>query len=114
MQITRPQLARLQVLYNQLAAHETGVGRDRDSRLAWASQRLHKPVSSFKNLTADDAGFLIDNLQGYLQVKAPLKRRLDRDRARRAGLDGRKDGQEFAEAPQIVSAQDIARIQKLC
>jgi PAS domain-containing protein len=49
-----------------------------------------------------------------LNVKAPAKHRLDRDQARRAGLDGRKDGAEFACTPQLVTAQDIALIRALC
>jgi len=111
--ITKPQLARLQTLYSQLAAHEIGVGTDRDSRIRWATERLRKPVSSFSNLTADDAGFLINTIQGHLGVKAPFKKRLARDQARRAGLDGRKDGQEYSNAPQLVTAGQLALVQRL-
>jgi hypothetical protein len=113
MQITKPQLARLQILYGQLARHEIGVGVSRNARIAWASERLHRPVSSFSDLTVEDAGWLIDQLQQQLGVKAPLKSRPDRDQARRAGLDGRKDGAEFANAPQLATSADIARIQSL-
>jgi hypothetical protein len=74
---------------------------------------LHKRVSSFSDLTADDAGWLIDQLQQHLGIKAPLKHRPDRDQARRAGLDGRKDGAEFAAAPQMATAQDLRRIQTM-
>jgi hypothetical protein len=111
MSITNAQLGRLQTLYSQYARHEIGVGADRESRIRWATERLHKPVSSFKNLTMDDAGFLIDGLQTALGVKAPLKKRLKRDQARRAGLDGRKDGSEFDGEPQMATAADQARIQ---
>jgi len=113
MPITKRQLGRLQVLYSQLAAHAIGVGSSREERLAWVSARLRKPVTSFKDLSVDDAGWLIDQLQGELGVKAPAKprKRLDRDQARRAGLDGRKDGSEFATAPQMASAADLATIQ---
>jgi hypothetical protein len=113
MQITKLQLPRLQVLYAQLARHEIGVGTDRLSRLRWATERLNKPVASFSALTADDAGFLIDQLQQTLGVKMPAKKRPARDQARRAGLDGRADGQEFADAPQMVTPEDIALIQRL-
>jgi hypothetical protein len=110
MQITKLQLGRLQTLYSQLARHEIGVGLDRESRLRWATERLRKPVSSFSNLSIDDAGFLINGLQGTLGVKAPLKNRPDRDQARRAGMDGRKDGAEFAAAPQLATSADLARV----
>lgn len=111
--ITPRQLARLQVLYGQFAAHEIGVGADREARIAWAAERLHKPVSSFKSLTIDDAGFLIDTLQQQLGVKAPLKARLNRDQARRAGLDGRRDGREYSAMPQMATAADLRRIQSM-
>jgi hypothetical protein len=114
MKITKPQLARLQTLYGQLAAHEIGVGVGRQARLDWATERLHKPVSSFSVLGADDAGFLIDQIQQALGVKMPAKRRLNRDQARRAGLDGRKDGQEYSDSPQMATQQDIARIHGMC
>jgi hypothetical protein len=113
MQITKPQLARLQTLYGQLARHEIGVGTSREARIAWASELLHKRVSSFSDLTIEDAGWLIDQLQKHLGVEAPLKHRPDRDQARRAGLDGRKDGAEFAAAPQMATAQDLRRIQAM-
>jgi len=113
MQITPRQLGRLQTLYSQLAAHEIGVSTSRESRIAWATERLHKPVKSFSNLTADDAGFLIDSIQRHLGVKAPLKDRPKRDQARRAGLDGRKDGGEYSAAPQIATGADLGRIQRM-
>jgi hypothetical protein len=113
MQITKPQLGRLQTLYAQLAHHDIGVGISRDARIAWATERLQKRVTSFSDLTVEDAGWLIDQLQQHLGVQAPLKHRPDRDQARRAGLDGRKDGAEFAAAPQMATAQDLRRIQAM-
>jgi hypothetical protein len=113
MLITKPQLGRLQTLYSQLAAHEIGVGTSREERIRWATERLGKPVESFKALTGNDAGFLIDSIQSALGVKAPLKKRPNREQARRAGLDGRKDGLEFAASPQIATADDLARIERM-
>jgi hypothetical protein len=114
MNISPAQLGRLQVLYSQYASREIGMDpKDREARVRWATERLRKPVSSFKNLTMEDAGFLIDSLQTALGVKAPLKHRPDRSQARRAGLDGRKDGAEFDSAPQMATASDMARIQRV-
>jgi len=109
MTITKAQLVRLQVLYTQFAHHEIGIGTSRDERLAWATQRLCKPVTSFNDLSSSDAVYLIDQLQNELGVKAPSKpsKRLNRDQARRAGVDGRRDSQEFASAPQLASAADL-------
>ena len=113
MQITKPQLGRLQTLYSQLARHEICVGTDRLSRLRWATERLNKTVTSFSALTGDDAGFLIDQIQQALGVKIPAKKRPSRDQARRAGLDGRRDGQEFADTPQMVTPRELGLIQSL-
>ncbi len=113
MQITKPQIARLQVLYGQFSRREIGVGAGREARIAWATERLQKPVASFSDLTVDDAGYLIDQLQQALGVKAPLKSRPGRAQARRAGLDGRKDGSEFQDAPQIATSADLGRIHRL-
>ena len=111
--INPAQLKRLQVLYGQLAHREIGMSTARDARLAWAGQRLGRSVTSFSLLSAGDAGFLIDSLQQQLGVKVPPRKRLDRDQARRAGLDGRRDGGEFAEAPQMATSSDVARIQNI-
>lgn len=113
MKITPEQLTRLQTLYSQLAAREIGVDKDRTSRIRWATERLQKPVTSFSALSLDDARYLIDSIQAQLNVKAPFKGRLDRDQARRAGLDGRKDGKEYSDAPQLVTANEIALINSL-
>jgi hypothetical protein len=113
MQITKPQLARLQVLYGQLAAHEIGLSSDRESRIRWASERLQREIASFKDLSLDEANFLIDGIQQQLGLKAPPVKRLKRDQARRAGLDGRADGAEYSAAPQMATAEDLARIQHM-
>ena len=109
MQVSKRQLGRLQTLYAQFSRHEIGMSNSREERLSWASQRLRKPVTSFSNLSSADAGFLIDGLQDALGVKTPSRPRprLDRAQARRAGVDGRRDNQEFASAPQLASAIDL-------
>lgn len=111
MQITPKQVGRLQTLYSQWARHEIGASTDREARLRWAAERLGRPVTSFKHLSLEDGRFLIDSLQGALGVKAPVKQRPSREQARRAGLDGRRDGQEFAAAPQMVTARDLEVLQ---
>jgi hypothetical protein len=111
MAITKRQLGRLQTLYAQYARREIGIGLSREERISWACEHLHKQIKSFSDLAPSDAGFLIDSLQEVLGVKAPVKQRPDRAQARRAGLDGRKDGCEFASAPQIASAVDLATLE---
>ena len=114
MRITKKQLGRLQTLYAQFAHREIGMGLSREERLSWATQRLRKPVASFRDLSSSDAAFLIDGLMESMGMKigAKPRPRLDRDQARRAGVDGRRDSQEFAAAPQLASATDLAVIEE--
>ena len=113
MLITKPQLARLQVLYGQLAAHEIGLSADRESRLRWASERLQREIASFKQISLDEANFLIDSVQQELGVKVAPRKRPGAAQARRAGLDGRNDGEEYSATPQIATTDDLARIQRM-
>jgi hypothetical protein len=120
MQITKAQLGRLQTLFAQLVRHEIGMDGSREGRIAWATERCGRPISSFRDLTCSEASYMIDGIQGHLGVKAPVlpstarrTARLDRDQARRAGLDGRADGKEFQGTPQMVRPEDMARIQRL-
>ena len=110
MSISKGQLVRLQILYQQLAHHELGMGLSREERVAWASARLHKPVKSFSDLSREDAGWLIDQIQTHLGVKAPAKprKRLDRDAAHSAGTEGRRmdDGKQST----LAGAAEFARI----
>lgn len=102
------QMRRLQTLYRHLAAHAQ-EGSDRESRLAWASERVGRPIDSFKDLTAEEGRDLIDTLQGQLGLRAPAKKRLDRDAAQRAGTEGRRGN--ASNETTLASAQDLARIQ---
>ena len=113
MKATAAQIQKVQVVYAQMAAREIGVENTREARLAWASQLLQRPIASFKDLKRGDAIHLIDQAQASLGVPfKPHKLPATREQARRAGLDGRKDvDHEFAAAPQLVSAQEIAIIQ---
>jgi hypothetical protein len=113
MQITKPQLGRLQILYSQLSQREIGLSADRVSRLRWASERLQREIASFKQLSLNEATFLIDSIQQQLGVKAPIVKRPGAAQARRAGLDGRADGAEYSATPQMATSEDLARIQRL-
>lgn len=109
--ITRDQMKRLQVLYSQFArrSFDSGDG-GREARLAWASQLVGHPVSSFSDLSVSDARHLIDVLQGQLGVKQPSQR-LGQEDAARHGKDGRYDGDKFRSSPQMVSGADLAVIE---
>jgi hypothetical protein len=111
--ISGKQLKRLQVLYGQLARKCLDLGPGREFRLKWAAELVGHPVESFKALSQDDARHLIDVAQGTLGVRAPASGRLSREQAHRAGTDGRRDGKQYAAAPQLATASDLGRIQKL-
>jgi hypothetical protein len=113
MNITKAQLGRLQTLYAQLVSREIGMDSSREGRLVWATERVGRKIRSFSDLTVQEATGMIDGLQGFLGTHVPYKGRPDRYQARRAGLDGRADGKEFTAAPQLVRAEDTARIQRL-
>lgn len=118
MTITKAQLTRLQTCYAQMCSHLSGYENTREARLRWASQILGRPVVSFSKLSLDAARKLIDAAQGELGHRAPLKatsarsqgRKQSAEDARRAGLDGRKVDAEFADQPELVSAEDIETI----
>jgi hypothetical protein len=111
--ITSGQLKRLQVLYSQHARRSLdATSGSREERLDWATRQTGRLIASFKELTLDEGKHLIELLQRALNVKAPSTRPSRRDDARRAGLDGRHDGKEYARTPKMASAQDIEVIER--
>lgn len=112
-QINKGQLARLQTLYGKLAGH-TDQGADRVSRLAWASDLLQRPVTSFSDLTSADATHLIDSLQGQLGIaptRPAARPRLGRDEGRKAGTEGRRNN--HSNELTFATEADLARIQRV-
>jgi len=113
MKITGPALKRLQVLYRQFEAHSLDAGPTREDRLAWATARVGRQITSFSDLTVEDGIRLIDELQGLVGHKVPSKtprRRLSRKNAEKAGTEGRRD--QIHDETTMASAADIERIQK--
>jgi hypothetical protein len=126
--ISSAQLKRLQTLYSRFAAASTDARtRGREERLLWASlilanseQRKAKsdPVTSFSELSEPDAKTLIEWLQKHTPAKSETRKaksgrpRMDRDQAARHAKDGRRDGAEFREAPQLASAYDLEHIEQ--
>jgi hypothetical protein len=113
MNITPPQLRRLQVLYGQFEAHTLDVDRGRGARLNWASQRLGRVVDSFSNISIDEGRKLIDTLQGVMNVKAPSKtprKRMQRKAAEKAGTEGRRD--QIHNEVTLARPEDLERIQQ--
>ncbi len=112
MNITTPQLRRLQVLYKQYEAHSLDTGTTREDRLTWASARIGRTIASFSQLDLDEAKKLIDGLQNALGVKLPSKtprRRQTRRDGEKAGTEGRND--QIHNETTLVGDKDIRRIQ---
>ena len=113
MNITAPQITRLQILYGQFERHSLDCpGSDRTSRTAWASSTLGRPITSFKELTLEEGKRLIDGLQRSLGTKVPSKsprRRQTRKDGEKKGTEGRHD-QLHAETT-LVGPEDLRRIQ---
>ena len=107
--ITKRQLARLQVLYAQFAARSLDAGKSREARIAWASAQLGRVVTSFSDLSKDEARRLIGQLQGGLGIPPSPRRSHPRSNSRAAGTEGRRDGSSNMRT--LPTQQDIDRIQ---
>lgn len=111
---SKVQISALQALYSLWQSHSLEeVADPRAARLAWASDSIGRAVSSFKELTSDEARRLIDVLKTSMGQKLtrqprPWRKIRAGDRAHEAGTAGRK-GQKSG-VIQLVSPDDLARI----
>jgi len=113
MNITTPQLRRLQVLHGQYVRHSLDAACTREGRILWASAQVNRAIDSFSDLTVEEGRKLIDSLQGILGVALPSKtprRRPTRRAAQKAGTEGRHD-QLHAETT-LAGDKDIRRIER--
>jgi hypothetical protein len=107
--ITKGQLQRVQILYSQFAARSLDAGTTREARIAWASEQLGRAITSFSDLSKDEATRLIDQLQGGLGIAPSPRRRRPRSNSQAAGTEGRRDG--AANTRTLPTQQDLDRIQ---
>jgi hypothetical protein len=114
---TGEQIKALQTLYGQWKSHTLQEGGDpRSARLAWASENTGRNVSSFSDLSREEARILIDILKGSMgqplgTQPQPWRRINSRERAQEAGTAGRKG--ERSSLVQMVSPDDLARVNEL-
>jgi hypothetical protein len=111
------QIKALQTLYGHWRRHALQEGGDpRAARLAWASEITGRAISSFSDLTRDEAGSLIDLLKGSMgqpigDRPQPWRRVNSRERAQAAGTSGRRNSElSFI---QMASPDDLARVDEL-
>lgn len=111
--ITALQLKRLQTLYSQLAAASADPRtRTREERLLWASLVVGRKVESFSELTGAEANTAIARLQKDTPQTKRRPKPMERDAAERHAKDGRWDGGEFRQSPQMASAFDLENIER--
>jgi hypothetical protein len=114
---TREQIVALLALYSRWRNHSLPERADpRAARLAWASGNLNRSISSFSNLSGEEARHLIDLLKD--SMGQPLNERPDpwrrvncRDRAQAAGTAGRRG--EASSLIHMASPEDLARVEEL-
>src|SRR3954468_8184464 len=87
--IRPPQRKKLIVLWSQYARRSLNVtGNDREQRLAWASGVTQRRITSFNELTFQEATRAISALNQLLGLPAHKPR--SRERAQAAGTHGRR------------------------
>lgn len=112
--VSRDQIVALQSLCNAWHSRMLTDEDPRSARLAWASEQLGRSVSSFSDLSANEARQLIDLLKTSLgqklkQQPQPWRRVNARDRAHEAGTAGRR-GNRRSDVIHMASPDDLARI----
>jgi hypothetical protein len=107
------QLKRLQTLYSQFAAASADPRtRTREERLLWASLVVGRKVESFSELSSAEANTAIARLQKDTPQTKRRPKPMDRAAAERHAKDGRWDGGEFRQSPQMASAVDLENIER--
>lgn len=114
---TRQQVIALQALWSRWESHSIEAGANtRDARLKWATENTGRHISSFSELSREEARCLIDLLKALMSQPTSERpdpwRRIDsRDRAQAAGTAGRRKAE--AGFIQMANADDLARIDEL-
>jgi hypothetical protein len=115
------QLTALHSLFRLYAPHFLGTARiERKERIAWAADRVGRPLASFSELHADEAARLIDLMKGVLgqKITAPSRsaaqskwQRPDRDQAQAYGTAGRRSSRSNERT--IVDAPTLDLVDRL-
>jgi hypothetical protein len=94
MNLSPSQLRRLQTLWGLFCRQSNLDATDRDARLRWASDAIGRPISSFKELSADEAVTAIDAMQKHLPSELVTRKRPARRAAYAYGTAGRRGRNE--------------------
>jgi hypothetical protein len=119
--ISAAQLTKLQTLWGQYAAREVlnhasqcgslPFGDPRALRLEWASKRLGRQITSFKECTKSEANILISALNAFLGLSTKSEG-YSSTRAARARQRGREGRRNSGNALTLASTEDFERIQR--
>jgi hypothetical protein len=94
MKLSSAQLRRLQTLWGLFCRQSNLDATDREARLSWASGTIGRQISSFKELSADEAITAIDAMQKHLPAELLWKKRPTRRAAHAFGVAGRRGRSE--------------------
>ena len=116
MKISPAQLRTVQTLFGLYARRSPDdvlSGDVRTARLAWASQKIERPIDSFTELHADEAARLIDVLKASVgqAVKPPWRRPRDRQAALAAGTHGRRN--RVVNIEMLATPADLQQVDEL-
>jgi hypothetical protein len=94
MNLSSSQLRRLQTLWGLFCRQSNLDATVREVRLSWVSGAIGRQISSFKELSADEAATAIDAVQKHLPAEALWKKRPARRAAHAFGTAGRRGQNE--------------------
>lgn len=109
--ITAKQMKRLQTLWGLFCRQSKREAKDRAARLDWAADVICRKISSFQELSADEAKTAIDAIQKYLPSEMLRVKRPSRRTAQAYGTAGRR-GHEDNEV-RLVDAPTLELLNRL-
>lgn len=109
--ITGKQMKRLQTLWGLFCRQANLDAKDRAARLEWGADAIGRQVSSFGELTVNEANIAIDAIQKHLPPQLLKRKRPSRRTAQGYGTAGRR-GREEKEV-RLVDAATLELLDRL-
>lgn len=110
--ISGKQMKRLQTLWGLLCRHAGFDPKDRALRLGWTGEAIGRPITSFRELTREEANAAITRVQKNLPAELQRRKRPGRDTARAYGTAGRKNSN--AKETRMADAGTLQLLANLC
>jgi len=109
--ISGKQMKRLQTLWGLFCRQSKRDARDREARLEWVADVLGRKISSFQELSADEAKTAIEAIQQLLPPELLIRKRPSRRVAQAYGTAGRR-GHDDTEV-RLVDAPTLELLDRL-